>query len=141
MPPTFRFRASWSASFASTDGLRVSNERGSDGRDSTDGILELPLAHDAGEQPEAVTTERRTLIVGRTTRRTHELEVIEQVGDPFPGPWQVKAVVDERAAPKAEAGRAKVRRAETGQPEAGQAETGPAEISRGPWPRAVDSER
>ena len=44
-------------------------------------------------------SDRRTVIVGRTTPRSQELRVsADEAVNPFPGPWKVKALVQDREA-------------------------------------------
>jgi len=44
-------------------------------------------------------SDRRTVIVGRTTPRSQELRVsADETVNPFPGPWKVKALVQDREA-------------------------------------------
>jgi hypothetical protein len=107
---------------------------------------ELELG-DRAEAPPEVATERRTLIVGRTTRRTHELELIEPKGDAeFPGPWQVRAVVDEREVPTdVGAGSESGADADAGADDDAHAANADADADelarRGSWLRVVDPER
>lgn len=56
------------------------------------------------DQPEesnsdAAASDRRTVIVGRTTPQSKELRVsADEAVNPFPGPWKVKALVQDREA-------------------------------------------
>lgn len=61
---------------------------------------QLPPTERAGEaDADQAASDRRTVIVGRTTPRSQELRVsADETVNPFPGPWKVKALVQDREA-------------------------------------------